>query len=143
MHNRSIIPDLLGRDGNICSADLDKANALNFHFGQTFIDDNRLLPSFANRAGDNFINDVSFTISKVKKGLSKVNFNCAADPDRIPCTFYRWISSCLSFPLCKIFRSSMLNDDIPEAWFLTNVCLIFKNGNKMILQIIAPFHLHA
>ena len=35
MRNGSIIPDLLDRDGIVCSADLDKANALNFHYGQT------------------------------------------------------------------------------------------------------------
>ena len=64
IHNRSIIPDLLDRDGNICSADLDKANALNLHFGQTFIDDNGLFPPFANKADNNFINSVSFTVSK-------------------------------------------------------------------------------
>ena len=38
MHSRPIIPDQFDRDGNVCSADLDKANALNFHFGQTFIE---------------------------------------------------------------------------------------------------------
>ena len=42
MRNGSIIPDLLDRDGIVCSADLDKANALNFHYGQTFLDDNGL-----------------------------------------------------------------------------------------------------
>ena len=44
---------------------------------------------FVNRAGVNFINDVSFTFSKVKKALSKINFNCTAGPDRNPGTFYR------------------------------------------------------
>ena len=81
MHNRPIIPDLFDPDGNVCSADLDKANALNFHFGQTFIDDNGLFPPLANRAGENFKNDVLFTDSKVKKALTKINFNCAAGHD--------------------------------------------------------------
>ena len=58
VHYRSIIPDLLDRDGNDCSADLDEANALHFHFGQTFINDNGLFPPFANRAGDNFKNNI-------------------------------------------------------------------------------------
>ena len=60
----------------------------------TFIDDNGVFPPFSNRAGDKFINNVSFTVSKVKKALSKVNFNCAVGPDRIPGTFYRQLSSC-------------------------------------------------
>ena len=89
MHSRPIIPDLFDRDDNVCSADLDKANALNFHFGQKFIDDNGLFPPFANRAGKNFIYVVSFTVSKVEKALSKINFNCATGPDHIPDMFYR------------------------------------------------------
>ena len=87
MHNKLIIPNLLNRDGNVCSADLNKANALNFHFFQTFIDDNGLFPPYANRADHNFINNVSFTVSKAKKALLKINFICATGPDRFPGTF--------------------------------------------------------
>ena len=37
MLNRLVIPDQLDRYGNVCFADLNKANVLNFHFGQTYI----------------------------------------------------------------------------------------------------------
>ena len=49
--------------------------------------------------------------------------------------FYRQLSSCLSLPLCKIFRSLMLNSDISEMWCLANVFPIFKKAIKMMLQI--------
>ena len=59
--------------------------------------------------------------------MSKINFYCAAGLDRITGTFFRELSSCLSLPLCKSFRASMLNG---EMWHLANVCPIFKEGNK-------------
>ena len=85
--SRAIIPDLKNKSGQILISDLEKADAFNAHFVNTFTRDIDKMPSFNNRSGKNFIHTISIPIYKVKKTLHFVNKSGAAGPDNIPGIF--------------------------------------------------------
>ena len=58
--SRAIIPDLINKNGQILISDLEKANAFNAHFANTFTKNNGKMPWFNNRSCKNFINTISF-----------------------------------------------------------------------------------
>ena len=94
LNNNNGISPLFDNNGNLITADIDKANLLNDYFKSVFITDDGLLPDFPSRLppGSSETHDISPEI--ITKILRDLKSNSDVGPDNIPSIIYEKIISC-------------------------------------------------
>ena len=78
----------------------------------------------------NLVSEVVITPTDVETALSKVDVSKGAGPDQIPNRVLKECCHSLYLPLYRIFSDSLNRGVFPDNWKLSNVCPIFKSGNK-------------
>ena len=71
---------------------------------------------------------------EVYNEIMNLNDKLGVGPDDISVIFLKNCACILSYVLCKIFNHSLLSGVFPEAWKLSYIVPLFKNGNKAEVQ---------
>ena len=143
LNNNNGIAPLFDKNGNLITADIDKANLLNDYFKSVFITDDGLLPDFPSRLppGSSEIHDINISPEIITKILRDLKSNSAAGPDNIPSIFYKKTSVAISYPLSIMFRTFIDLHDIPTDWKTAIITPKFKKGQPSLASNYRPIAL--
>lgn len=128
LNSGSAVATLINSKGNLCTSNLDKANALNDQFKQVFTDDDGTLPNF--KATTFHMPEPNFQPANIAKIMSNLSNSYSICPDGIPTAFYRNLSESLAEPLNYIFRLSWTTGLLPMEWKTAFVTPIPKKPNS-------------
>jgi len=132
MSHKSGVAPLKGPAGQVLTADLDKANALNNFFIGVGTVDNGLVPELANNissATTSTLGTVYFDSSMLIKTISQLKVKSSAGPDGFPPILFKQLIYQLAEPLACLFRLVVQYGTLPNAWKTANVTPIFKKGS--------------
>ena len=87
------------------------------------------------------VNDIDFSLSKVRNLLKEVKPRKAAGPDRIHGMVLKNCAFGLAYPLSKLFQVSYNTGIIPQEWKLANVVPVHKKGTKADVTNYRPISL--
>ena len=63
----------------------------------------------------------------------------AVDPDSLPGIFYKQLAGALTLPMIIVFKQSVNQGAIPDAWRLALVAPLYKGkGDKTLLALYRP-----
>ena len=117
-------------NGEICTNNEDKANALNNQFVSVFTnDDPSPLPHISKEPTPD-IPQLIINVEGVYNLLTKIEPNKAAGPDGIPPRLLKEMAYPLAPLLTFIFQSSLDQGQLPQDWKSANITPIYKKGNR-------------
>ena len=106
-------------------ADKDKPRILNHQFSSVFSIDNQKTPETKfPRASD--MDDIIILKDGVKKLLDDLNVQKAIGPDGIPARMLKKTSNEITEAMTLLFKASLTQNDIPEAWKEALTSPLFK-----------------
>ena len=108
--------------------ELNRMNTDNTQEQSRIIEENRVLEESTSSAT---MLDKPFTITEVKKGISKLKKNKASGPDQILNEYLIYGKEALCAPITKLFNLSLSSNSFPGIWTEGHITSIFKNGNQM------------
>ena len=132
MKTRSTIENLVGVDGVVASADVDKAKVLNSFFSSVFsaggtsttpdcVTDNDGVPP---------LEVVDFSTSLVNLKMAKLRPSSSPGPDGLHPRLLAATAGALAGHWSQLFTESMELGSLPDDWKTAHVTPIFKKGNK-------------
>ena len=130
--NKQTVGPLKSDVGDLVSDDAKMAGMLNEFFSSVFTsEDLENVPKPETLYhGDEPLCDVEILPGKVKKKIDAMRSNAAPGPDKLCPRLLKGISDQICSPLATIFRKSLDEGVVPEAWRMANVTPIFKKGSK-------------
>jgi ribonuclease P/MRP protein subunit RPP40 len=115
------------KNGNeVISEPAEQVKVLNEFFASVFTTSQNATPK-KEKITDKELNNVFFTEEKVGKIIDGLKKDAAPGPDGIPAKI---LKDEIVVPLTILFRKSMAEGQIPDAWRDANVTPIFKKGSK-------------
>ena len=115
-------------DGNgyLTETEEETAIALNTYYHSVFTYDPQCPPPVFPVQTQEKLSDVMFTKQSVEEVLLEVNPNKAAGPDRIETRIPKECAKELSPILCKIYRKSIDESEVPMQWKEAHIVPIYK-----------------
>ena len=121
---------IIDDSGEIHSENLKKAELLNTFFTSVFTDENEdNMPEFETRT-DKILEEINIDVNTVEKLLSQVKETKSQGPDGIHPKFIKETSRELSKPVSMLFKKSVEEGRLPQAWKEANITPIHKKGPK-------------
>ena len=74
--------------------------------------------------------DIHINEDMVIKSIDKLKNNKAPGADGLSSTYLKKIAGCIAGPLCTIYRKSLADGVVPQAWKQANVSPVYKKGPK-------------
>jgi hypothetical protein len=131
LKTRSRIAELKKEDGTEVSSDGEKAETFNSFFGSVFtVEDRQNMPEGIKVTVQQYLNDIQFSEQEILQLLLKVNVNKSPGPDNIHPRIMKECAAELSGPLFTLFRASLNEGVLPQAWKEGNITPIFKKGSR-------------
>jgi hypothetical protein len=127
------IADLVKDDsGSLTNTDKEKVEVLNNFFCSVFIKENLndSVPDLPELEISDQLNNVLISEDSVLKKLTKLKPTKSPGPDGFHPKLFNELKEVLTVPLCKIFRLSLKEKNIPQAWKNANITAIYKKGSK-------------
>jgi len=84
------------------------------------------------------LSTITLTDTEVRKALEGLDEKKGAGSDEIPAIFAKRCSVSLYLPLRLLYNHSLSSGIFPDAWKISAITPIYKNGKKMMLKIIDP-----
>ena len=117
-------------NGNVHTANGEKADSLNEHFSSVFTTDNDLIDSSRlPKQIPHTLSHVCFTPELVLKHIQQLKSKSSGSPDGLPASFFKSTGGSIAFPLSIIFNVSLQTGDLPDIWKLASVVPVFKKGS--------------
>ena len=116
----------------------ETAIALNTYYHSVFTYDPQCPPPVFPVQTQEKLSDVMFTKQSVEEVLLEVNPNKAAGPDRIESMILKECANELAPILCKIYRKSIDESEVPMQWKEAHIVPIYKSGSKAIMANFRP-----
>ena len=119
-------------NGHLATTDLEKAETLNNFFCKVFTqEDLQNVPEISDRS-KNQMEDIIFTLTKVKKLLKDLDTTKSAGADGMHPKVLNELSEILAEPLdlAVLFQTSFNKGTISQQWKSANITPLFKKGSK-------------
>ena len=127
--NENVGISLLRENSMMKIADKDKDRILNHQVSSVFSIDDQKTPEIKSpRASD--MDGVIITTGGVKKLLDDLNAYKANGPDGIPARMLKETSNEITEAMTLLFKASLTQTDIPDAWRELLISPLFKGGKK-------------
>ena len=131
--NKSRIPNLVKKNGQITTNDEEKANALNEQFCSVFThEDLHNIPDFPERSITSYLTSISITEEKVLKKLQNLNGDKSCGPDLVHPFILKNCACVLANPLTLIFKKSLSEGTLPSIWKHGQITPLFKKGKRNV-----------
>ena len=128
---KSVVSKLQMLNGELSSTSQETANTLNDYFTSVFKKENLdNLPNFEDRTFSQTVETIQITEDLVNKARNRVNPTKSQGPDQIHPRFIEQTKNNITKPLLKIFKKSIEESKLPNAWKSANVTAIFKKGER-------------
>ena len=125
------VGDLKKPDGTTAQTDTEKATTLNEFFSSVFTnEDTSSFPEFEDKPLLSELTSINITPEEIKSKLSKLNASKSAGPDGIHPKILKEISAEISTPLSLLYKKSLQDSKVPQAWKEGNIIPIFKKDNR-------------
>ena len=129
----SVTPPINDLEGRPLITDLEKANAFQDHFMQVFTNPSDLPDIVWHQNWG--LNEVIFTVQKVKKAISKMKRTAASGHDDLGPALLKESHLSVKFALTDLFNNLMENSDFPDDFLTSKVIPLWKNkGSKSDLR---------
>jgi len=113
-------------NGELVSNHEKQANIINKHFSSIFTSDDGKQPTFVPRIDQHtFLDNIDFSVDKVRKVLLSLKPSLSAGPDGIP----NIVLYCSCFPLSYVFEASFSTYCLFSDWLQAIVTPVFKKGS--------------
>ena len=133
------IPDTVNYHGRFRNNSRDQAELFNEYFEDQF--SSASCYDIDIDYSNDFLNDIDFSISRVRKILKDVDVNKSAGPDGIHGKILKNCRESIAYPLSYIFKISYNIGQIPSEWKLANVVPVHKKGSKTSVENYRPISL--
>ena len=124
--------------GRLTETEEEAAKALNTYYHSVFTSDNQAPTPHFPALTQEKLEDIVVTEEAVGELLTGLNPNKAAGPDEVESRLLKECASELAPILCKIFRKSMDEGEVPSKWKEAHVIPIHKKGNKAVMANFRP-----
>ena len=133
------IPSTVNYHGRFRNNPADLADIFNDFFEDQFSDESNydIDIDFSNDS----VNDIDFSMNKIRKILKTINVNKAVGPDGIHGKVLKNCQEGIVYPLSYIFKVSYNMGQIPAEWKLANVVPVHKKGPKTSVENYRPISL--
>ena len=132
--NVNIPPPINDMDGHPLISDKSKADAFQDHFMKVFTkpDDSRPPIQWEDNWG---LNEVTFTVQKIKKAVQKMNRSAAPGDDSLGPALLKEAHLSVAFALTDLFNNLMDKSDFPDDFLVSKVVPLWKQkGSKSDLK---------
>ncbi len=127
---QSSIPDI-ETDSGFTKSNSEKAEVMNQFFTSVFTQENLTnIPAPTNIFTDDVLIDVEITEEKVRKKLQELNQSKSAGADNQHPRVLKEIAESIVAPVTFIYRRSLDEGFLPQAWKDANITPLHKKGNK-------------
>ena len=126
--------------GRLTETEEEAATALNRYYHSVFTKDNDpqpAIPDFPPLTQEK-LEDIVLSEEKIEEVLTDLNPNKAAGPDEVECRLLKECAKEMAPALCKIFRKSMEEGEVPSKWKQAHIVPIHKKGNKAVMANFRP-----
>jgi hypothetical protein len=131
LKTRTKVADLKTEDGKEVTCDKDKVDMFNNFFSSVYTKEDLItMPAKLSVAVHKIWNEFEFSEKDVLQLLQKLNFNKSPGPDNV---HPRILSECaeqLARPLYILFKASLSEGQVPQAWKEGKIVPIFKKGSR-------------
>ena len=142
--SKKVIPPIMNPiTGCITSNDEEKANVFNTYFAeQATIDDiGHFLPPYVDTNNQETLESILVDEYEVADAINSLAIGKSSGPDGINSRILRESVDELTYPLCKLFNSSLRCSTMPTQWKLANVCVVYKKGDSSLPSNYRPISL--
>jgi hypothetical protein len=133
------IPGTVNHHGRFRNNPKDQAELFNEYFEEQFSDASDYDVDID--YSDDYVNDIDFSVGRVRKLLKDINVNKSAGPDGINGKVLKGCRESIAYPLSCIFNISYNSGQIPSDWKLANVVPVHKKGSKTSVENYRPISL--
>ena len=128
---KTYVGDLKDAYGNFTTNDIEKAEALNEQYSNTFTqEDCSNTPEFEPKHLHNTQETVNITVDMVLNQLKPLRIDKSPGNDELHPRVLKEVAQEIAKPLTMIFQSSITNSELPEQWREANITPVFKKGSK-------------
>ena len=133
------VSNVIDGNGKLTETEEEAAKALNTYYHSVFTQDdgNTPPPNFEEQTMEK-IQDVYLSAEVVEEVLLGLNPNKAAGPDDMTSRTMKECAKELAPHLCKIYRKSLDDGEVPQLWKEANIVPIHKSGSKAIMANFRP-----
>ena len=133
------VSNVIDGNGKLTETEEEAAKALNTYYHSVFTQDdgNTPPPNFEEQTMEK-IQDVFLSAEVVEEVLLGLNPNKAAGPDDMTSRTMKECAKELAPHLCKIYRKSLDDGEVPQLWKEANIVPIHKSGSKAIMANFRP-----
>ena len=139
MSNSSRIPGTVNYKNRFRNNPKDQTEIFNQFFEEQFSECSEYNVDIDFRNDE--INDIEFSMRRIRKILQNINVNKAPGPDGIHGKVLKSCRESIAYPLSKLFRMSYNIGQIPDDWKLANVVPVHKKGSKSCVENYRPISL--
>ena len=137
------IPTLI-HDGMTISSNTEKCETFNTYFAgqcKVLVDENQLpLPEFTYRT-DARLTMFHLKVEDVRKILSSLKTSAASGPDGVGNMILKSCAPGICHSLTKLFNFCLTRSSFPDSWKKSNLCPVYKKGNKQLKENYRPISL--
>ncbi len=120
------MPSLMKNDGSFADTDYQKACELSEFFLSVFVEDNDILPEFCPVCDP--LMEFTCNVRDVIRVIKKFKTNSSSGPDGLSGYFLKNTVAHIACPLCKLFRISLSEGNVPD-WKSAFVVPLHKKGD--------------
>lgn len=133
------VSNVLDSEGRLTKTEEEAATALNGYYQSVFTSDepDYSPPDFPSLTEEK-LEDVVLTEESVEEILTDLNPNKAAGPDGVESKLLKECAQELAPVLCKLFRKSMDEAEVPSKWKEAHITPIHKKGNRAEMANFRP-----
>ena len=84
---------------------------------------------------------IEITPDKVSKSINAMKIGKSQEPDLIHPRLLKETNDCIVSPLCKLFRQSLDQGQLPNDWKIANVTTLFESGDRQLPENYRPISL--
>ena len=133
------VSNVVDGTGRLTETEEEAAVALNDYYHSVFTYDDPQIPAPEfQKLTQERLEDVVLTDESVEDVLTNLNPNKAAGPDGVENKLLRECATEIAPTLCRLFRRSMDEGEIPSRWKEAHIIPIHKKGNKAIMANFRP-----